>query len=248
MVQGAHRRRRTPRGHVVATETGMILITPLPGITTAKPGSATRPFPGVEAAVFDEQGNEVGPGSGGYLVLKRPWPAMLRGIYNDDKRYRETYWSKYGEEYVAGDGGRIVEDGDFWRGREDDVMNVSGLASRDRDRERLVDHPEVAEAVVSGRKDERTGRRSSPTSASKAARKVPSRRWRSSATMSPRKSGRLQSPRTSSSRPSCRRRGAERSCVGSCVTSPRRGARRHDDACRSRGRGGDQGARHRGDA
>jgi len=75
------------------TETGMILITPLPGVTTLKPGSATKPFPGVEAAVYDEQGNEVGPGGGGYLVLKRPWPAMLRGIYKDDERYRETYWS-----------------------------------------------------------------------------------------------------------------------------------------------------------
>ena len=75
------------------TETGMILITPLPGLTTMKPGSATRPFPGVDAAVFDEQGNEVGPGGGGYLVLRHPWPAMLRGIYGDHERYVETYWS-----------------------------------------------------------------------------------------------------------------------------------------------------------
>jgi acetyl-CoA synthetase len=141
------------------TETGMILITPLPGITTTKPGSATRPFPGVEAAVFDEQGNEVGPGSGGYLVLKRPWPAMLRGIYNDDKRYRETYWAKYGDVYFAGDGARIDEDGDFWLlGRVDDVMNVSGhRISTIEIESALVDHPEVAEAAVCGRKDERTG-------------------------------------------------------------------------------------------
>ena len=133
--------------------------TPLPGITTTKPGSATRPFPGVEAAVFDEQGNEVGPGSGGYLVLKRPWPAMLRGIYNDDERYRETYWSKYGEVYFAGDGARIDEDGDFWLlGRVDDVMNVSGhRISTIEIESALVDHPEVAEAAVCGRKDERTG-------------------------------------------------------------------------------------------
>ncbi|HEU0315827.1 MAG TPA: AMP-binding protein, partial [Solirubrobacteraceae bacterium] len=95
------------------TETGMILITPLPGVTTTKPGSATRPFPGVEAAVYSESGEEVGPGGGGYLVLKRPWPAMLRGIYGDDQRYRETYWSKYGDVYFAGDGARIDEDGDF---------------------------------------------------------------------------------------------------------------------------------------
>ena len=77
------------------TETGMILITPLPGVTTTKPGSATKPFPGVEAGVFNEAGEEVGPGGGGYLVLKRPWPAMTRGIYGDDARFRETYWEKY---------------------------------------------------------------------------------------------------------------------------------------------------------
>jgi len=141
------------------TETGMIMITPLPGITTLKPGSATRPFPGVDAAVYDEQGNEVGPGGGGYLVLRRPWPAMLRGIYNDDDRYRETYWSKYPGAYFAGDGARIDEDGDFWLlGRVDDVMNVSGhRISTIEVESALVDHPEVAEAAVCGRKDERTG-------------------------------------------------------------------------------------------
>jgi acetyl-CoA synthetase len=141
------------------TETGMILITPLPGITTLKPGSATRPFPGVDAAVYDEQGNEVGPGGGGYLVLRRPWPAMLRGIYEDDERYRETYWSKYPDAYFAGDGARIDEDGDFWLlGRVDDVMNVSGhRISTIEVESALVDHPRVAEAAVCGRKDERTG-------------------------------------------------------------------------------------------
>src|SRR5258707_190052 len=109
------------------TETGMVMITPLPGITTTKPGSATKPFPGIEVGVFDERGNEVGPGGGGYLVLKRPWPAMLRGIFNDPKRYEETYWSKYENVYFAGDGARIGRDGDFWLlGRVDDVMNVSG--------------------------------------------------------------------------------------------------------------------------
>jgi acetyl-CoA synthetase len=141
------------------TETGMILITPLPGITTTKPGSATKPFPGVQAAVYDEQGNEVGPGGGGYLVLKRPWPAMLRGIYGDDARYRETYWSRYGDVYFAGDGARIDEDGDFWLlGRVDDVMNVSGhRISTIEVESALVDHPSVAEAAVCSRKDERTG-------------------------------------------------------------------------------------------
>jgi acetyl-CoA synthetase len=141
------------------TETGMIMITPLPGVTTTKPGSATKPFPGVEAAIYNEQGDEVGPGGGGYLVLKRPWPAMLRGIYGDDARYRETYWSKYGDVYFAGDGARVDQDGDFWLlGRVDDVMNVSGhRISTIEVESALVDHQEVAEAAVAARNDAMTG-------------------------------------------------------------------------------------------
>ncbi|HEX4212213.1 MAG TPA: acetate--CoA ligase [Candidatus Dormibacteraeota bacterium] len=141
------------------TETGMILITPLPGVTTLKPGSATKPFPGVDAAVFDSAGNEVPPGSGGYLVLRRPWPAMLRGIFGDDERYKETYWSTYPGLYYVGDGARVDEDGDFWLlGRVDDVMNVSGhRISTIEVESALVDHPKVAEAAVCGRADERTG-------------------------------------------------------------------------------------------
>src|SRR5437016_4288134 len=137
----------------------MILITPLPGITTTKPGSAPPPFPGVVAAVYDEAGNEVGPGGGGYLVLRRPWPAMTRGIFGDPERFRETYWSKYDGVYFAGDGARIDEDGDFWLlGRVDDVMNVSGhRISTIEVESALVDHKKVAEAAVCGRKDERTG-------------------------------------------------------------------------------------------
>jgi acetyl-CoA synthetase len=141
------------------TETGMILITPLPGVTTTKPGSATKPFPGVEPAVYSEGGEEVGPGGGGYLVLKRPWPAMLRGIHKDDERFRETYWSKYEDVYFAGDGARIDEDGDYWLlGRVDDVMNISGhRISTIEVESALVDHKKVAEAAVCGRADERTG-------------------------------------------------------------------------------------------
>jgi acetyl-CoA synthetase len=141
------------------TETGMILITPLPGVTTLKPGSATKPFPGVDAAVYDDQGEEVGPGGGGYLVLRRPWPAMLRGIYRDHDRYVETYWSRFENAYFAGDGARVDEDGDFWlMGRVDDVMNVSGhRISTIEVESALVDHPQVAEAAVCGRKDETTG-------------------------------------------------------------------------------------------
>jgi acetyl-CoA synthetase len=141
------------------TETGMILITPLPGVTTLKPGSATKPFPTVDAAVYDEQGNEVGPGGGGYLVLRKPRPAMLRGIYKDPERYVETYWSKYPGVYLAGDGARIDEDGDFWLlGRVDDVMNVSGhRISTIEVESALVDHSKVAEAAVCGRNDAQTG-------------------------------------------------------------------------------------------
>jgi acetyl-CoA synthetase len=141
------------------TETGMILITPLPGITTLKPGSATHPFPTVDAAVYDEQGNEVGPGGGGYLVLRSPWPAMLRGIFGDDARYRATYWERFPGVYFAGDGARIDEDGDFWLlGRVDDVMNVSGhRISTIEVESALVDHPRVAEAAVCGRIDATTG-------------------------------------------------------------------------------------------
>jgi acetyl-CoA synthetase len=141
------------------TETGMILITPLPGVTTVKPGSATQPFPGIEAAVVNDRGEEVPPGGGGYLVLKRPWPAMLRGIYKDHDRFVETYWSRFPGMYFAGDGARVDEDGDFWLlGRVDDVMNVSGhRISTIEVESALVDHPAVAEAAVCGRSDATTG-------------------------------------------------------------------------------------------
>ncbi|HZQ16765.1 MAG TPA: acetate--CoA ligase [Gaiellaceae bacterium] len=141
------------------TETGMIMITPLPGVTTTKPGSATKPFPGVAASIYNERGEEVGPGGGGYLVLRRPWPSMLRGIYGDDRRYRDTYWSRFDGVYFAGDGARVDEDGDFWLlGRVDDVMNVSGhRISTIEVESALVDHHDVAEAAVAARNDATTG-------------------------------------------------------------------------------------------
>jgi len=141
------------------TETGMILITPLPGLTTTKPGSATFPFPGVKADVVDENGNSVPLGGAGYLVLSRPWPAMLRGIYKDDKRYRETYWSRYPGKYFAGDGARRDKDGYLWlMGRVDDVMKISGhRISTTEVESALVSHPKVAEAAVIGREDPITG-------------------------------------------------------------------------------------------
>ena len=136
----------------------MILITPLPGVTTTKPGSATKPFPGVVAAVVNEQGEKVEQG-GGYLVLERPWPAMTRGIFGDDERFRSTYWERFPGLYFAGDGARIDADGDFWLlGRVDDVMNVSGhRISTIEVESALVDHPKVAEAAVCGRSDATTG-------------------------------------------------------------------------------------------
>ena len=141
------------------TETGMILITPLPGITTLKPGSATKPFPTIDAAVFSNQGEEVAPGGGGYLVIRKPWPAMLRGIYGDPDRYQQTYWSRWKDMYFVGDGARIDEDGDFWLlGRVDDVMNVSGhRISTIEIESALVSHQAVAEAAVAGRNDAQTG-------------------------------------------------------------------------------------------
>ena len=141
------------------TETGGIMIAPLPGATVCKPGSATKPLPGISAAVVDEQGQEVALGGGGYVVITEPWPGMLRGIWGDDERYRATYWEKYGDKYFAGDGARIDEQGYFWfMGRVDDVMNVSGhRISTTEVESALVDHPAVAEAAVVAKNDPETG-------------------------------------------------------------------------------------------
>ena len=141
------------------TETGMVLIAPLPGITTLKPGSATRPFPGIEAEVVDEAGNPVGPGGGGYLTIKRPWPAMLRTIYGDPERYVEQYWSRYPNIYFTSDGAKIDQDGDFWLlGRVDDVINVSAHRISTMEVESaLVDNPKVAEAACIGKSHEIKG-------------------------------------------------------------------------------------------
>ncbi len=134
------------------TETGMILITPLPGLTTLKPGSATRPFPGIEAEVVDDRGSPVGPHEGGYLVLTGPWPAMVRGIYGDPARYQREYWERFPGVYFTGDGAKRDEDGYFWLlGRVDDVINVAGHRIGTYEVESaLVDHPAVAEAAVIG--------------------------------------------------------------------------------------------------
>jgi acetyl-CoA synthetase len=140
------------------TETGAIMISPLPGATTLKPGSATFPLPGIGAEVVDDTGSVVKRG-GGYLTLTRPWPSMLRGIYGDPERYKETYWSRFEGRYFAGDGCKIDDDGYFWLlGRVDDVMNVSGhRISTTEVESALVDHPKVAEAAVVGANDDTTG-------------------------------------------------------------------------------------------
>ena len=141
------------------TETGAIMISPLPGVTACKPGSAMRPLPGIGAAVVNDAGTPLGNGSGGYLVLTEPWPSMLRGIWGDDPRYIDTYWSRWPQYYFAGDGAKLDEDGAIWvLGRVDDVMNVSGhRISTTEVESALVSHPKVAEAAVVGASDEMTG-------------------------------------------------------------------------------------------
>ncbi len=141
------------------TETGGIMIAPVPGITACKPGSAMGPIPGISAKVVDDEGVPVQPGSGGYLVLTEPWPSMLRGIWGDNERYVETYWSRWPNTYFAGDGSKLDTDGAIWvLGRVDDVMNVSGhRLSTTEVESALVSHPKVAEAAVVGAEDERTG-------------------------------------------------------------------------------------------
>ncbi len=141
------------------TETGMIMITPLPGVITTKPGSATVPFPGLGADVVDEEGNSVPLGGGGFLVITRPWPAMARTIYGDDQRYIDTYWSRFPGSYLTGDGCKRDQEGYFWLlGRVDDIMLVSGHnISTTEVESALVSHEAVAEAAVVGRKDELTG-------------------------------------------------------------------------------------------
>jgi acetyl-CoA synthetase len=143
------------------TETGGIMISPLPGVTATKPGSAQRPLSGISAKIVTEAGADVPFGGGGYLVLDQPWPGMLRTIWGDDDRYRETYWSRYADRgyYFAGDGAKYDDDGDMWLlGRVDDVMNVSGhRISTTEVESALVSHPSVAEAAVVGRNDPDTG-------------------------------------------------------------------------------------------
>jgi acetyl-CoA synthetase len=141
------------------TETGAIMISALPGATTLKPGSATFPLPGIQAGIVDDDGKAVGIPGGGYLVLERPWPSMLRGIWGDPQRFRDTYWTRFDGKYFAGDGAKRDDEGYFWLlGRVDDIMLVSGHnISTTEVESALVDHPSVAEAAVVGKADDTTG-------------------------------------------------------------------------------------------
>jgi len=141
------------------TETGAIMISPLPGVTATKPGSAMRPIPGISVQVVDDNAVPVGDGHGGYLILDEPWPSMLRGIWGEDERYKETYWSRFKGIYFAGDGAKLDDEGSIWLlGRVDDVMNVSGhRISTTEVESALVSHESVAEAAVVGAADAMTG-------------------------------------------------------------------------------------------
>jgi acetyl-CoA synthetase len=141
------------------TETGAIMITPLPGAVPTKPGSATRPFPGIVAEVVDKAGQTVKPNEGGFLVIRKPWPFMLRTIFNDDERYRQQYWSQVPGSYFTADGARCDQDGYFWiMGRVDDVLNVAGHRLSTMEVESaLVGHAKVAEAAVVGKPDDIKG-------------------------------------------------------------------------------------------
>ena len=212
------------------TETGAIMISALPAVTTTKPGSAQVPIPGISIDVVDDAGEHVGTGNGGLLVATEPWPSMLRGIWGDPDRYVETYWEKFADKgfYFAGDGARLDDDGDIWLlGRVDDVMNVSGHRLSTAEIESaLVAHEATAEAAVVGASDETTGQAvvafviiSRATSTS--TRPTASRRVCAPGSAS--RSDRSRDRATSTSSPSCRRRAPARSCGACCATSPRDG-------------------------
>ena len=208
------------------TETGAIMIAPLPGVTATKPGSATFPLPGVAAEVVDEAGARASDKGGGYLTLTRPWPSMLRGIYGDPERYRETYWSRFAGRYFAGDGAKVDDDGYLWLlGRVDDVMNVSGhRISTTEVESALVDHPSVAEAAVVGASDPTSGQAIVGFVTLRAgAGPADDKRGQELRAHVAAKSGRSPARRRSSSPTSCPRLGAGRSCVACCETWPRVG-------------------------
>ena len=218
------------------TETGMIMITPLPGITSTRPGSATQAFPGVFAEIRDQKGERASRSGGGLLTLTKPWPAMLRGIYGDPERFVKQYWSQWPDgSYFTGDGARLDDDGFYWLlGRVDDVLNVAGHRLGTMEVESaLVDHP--ARRRSRGRRqaarDQGPGGRG-VRDAQGRADAVRRARRRSSRSTSSRRSARSRARIRSCSPRTCRRRGRARSCAACCATSPR--ARRSATRRRSR--------------
>ena len=188
------------------TETGSILIAPLPGVIPTKPGSATVPLPGIAAEIVNEQGETEPRGGGGYLVLKRPWPSMLRTFYGEDERYVETYWSRFGPRvYFTGDGAKTDEDGYFWLlGRVDDVINVAGhRISTTEVESALVSHPAVAEAAVIGAHDALKGEGIAAFVITIAERRERGAARRAARARGDRRSARSRARRCCSSRPTC---------------------------------------------
>ena len=203
------------------------MISPLPGVTAGKPGSAMKTDPRRRgAASSTTTASRSATGSGGYLVLTEPWPSMLRTLWGDDDRFNETYWSRFKGNYFAGDGAKLDDDGDIWLlGRVDDVMNVSGhRLSTTEIESALVSHPKVAEAAVVGADRRRRPGRRSPRSSSCASTRGRRRRGRGRGAARPRREARSARSRSRSrswSCRSCRRRGRARSCAGCSATSPR---------------------------
>lgn len=207
------------------TETGQILITPLPGLTTLKPGSATLPFPGVGADVVDEEGNSVPPNSGGLLVLTRPWPAMMRTIWGDPDRYVQQYWSRFPGRYLTGDGARKDAEGNIWLlGRVDDVLNVAGHRIGTMEVESaLVSHEAVAEAAVIGISHDLKGQAIAAFVTPALASRLTTSWRRILRSTSPKRSAPWHGRRRSFSPPSCPRPGRPRSCAVCFAISPRGG-------------------------
>ena len=216
------------------TETGAIMITPLPGATPLKPGTATLPFFGIDAAVVDDQGNEVPPNVGGKLVIRKPWPSMLRTIWGDKQRYKKQYWSEVKGCYFTGDGARRDKDGYFWIvGRIDDVLNVAGHRLGTSEIESaLVSHPSVAEAAVVGRPDEMKGQAVVAfVTLKETERPTPELREKLRLARRVSRSDRSLNQTIFVSRRPCQRLEAEKSCAD-CSRKLRRrsGHRRHDNA------------------
>ena len=212
------------------------MITTLPALLDAKPGSAGKPLPGIEAAVVDEEGNDAGTEQG-YLILKRPWPAMLRTLYKEDDRFIETYWDKFGKDtYLVGDAARRDEDGYFWIiGRIDDVVNVSGHRLSTAEVESaIVSHAKVAEAAVIGQADEDTGQAITAFVTLEGDLEGDDDLSTRSASASPPGSASSRARSASSGPTTCPRPARARSCAGCCATSPRAASSATSRRCATR--------------